>query len=87
MAADPMVRRAQPGYVAIPASLLALANCRQPQVTVRHATLCPSIEAALNTESRSQATRGPVSGEPGLTGVWQGLGLAGMPGRKSSLAG
>ena len=28
MSADPMVRRAQPGYVATPASLLALANCR-----------------------------------------------------------
>jgi hypothetical protein len=25
---EPMVRRAQPGYVAAPASLLALANCR-----------------------------------------------------------
>ena len=35
MVADPMVRRAQPGYVAAPASLLALANCRQPQVTAR----------------------------------------------------
>ena len=28
MVADPMVRRAQPGHVAAPASLLALASCR-----------------------------------------------------------
>jgi hypothetical protein len=32
------------GHVAAPASLLALANCRQPHVTARHATLCLSIE-------------------------------------------
>ena len=62
--ADPMVRRAQPGYVAPPTSLLALANCRQPQVTARHATLCLSIEAALKTEPRSQATRGPCLASP-----------------------
>ena len=31
MVAGPMVRRAQLGHVAAPASLLALANCRQPE--------------------------------------------------------
>jgi hypothetical protein len=44
MVVDPMVRRAQLGHVAAPTSLLALANCRQPQVTAPHATLCLSIE-------------------------------------------
>jgi hypothetical protein len=55
MVADPMVRRAQPGYVAAPASLLALANCRQPQVTARHATLCLIIEGLCRARTRTMA--------------------------------
>jgi hypothetical protein len=34
--ADPMVWRAQPGHVAAPASLLALATSRKPQVMARN---------------------------------------------------
>src|SRR6185437_8753305 len=85
--ADPTVRRVQPGHVAAPASLLALANCRQPQVTARHATLCPGIEGRPEDRAAKPGDTRPVPGEPSLTGVWPRLGLARMPGRVSSLAG
>jgi len=55
-----VTRRAQPGQVAAPASLLALANCRYPQVTAR--VMRPpvwALRAALKTGPRSHATRGP----------------------------
>jgi hypothetical protein len=77
MVADAMGRWAQLGHVATPMSLLALANCRQPQVTARHATLCLSIEG--RPEDRAA--------KPGVRGrAWRalpdrGLGLAGMLGR------
>jgi hypothetical protein len=88
MVVDPLVRRAQLGHVAAPASLLALANCRQPQVTARHATLFPSIEGRPEDRAAKPGDTRPVPGEPCLTGVWPtGLGVAGMPGRVSSLAG
>jgi len=45
------------------------------------------LKAALKTEPRSQVTPGLGPGEPCLTRVWPGLGLAGVPGRVSSLAG
>ena len=66
---------------AAPASLLALANCRQPQVTARHATLCLSIEGRPEDRAAKPGDTRPVPGEPCLTGVWPGLGLAGVPGR------
>ena len=71
-----VTRRAQPGYVAAPASLLALANCRQPQVTAQHATLCLSIEGRPEDRAAKPGDTRPVPGEPCLTGVWPGLGLA-----------
>ena len=76
-----MVRQAQPGYVAAPASLLALANCRQPQVTARHATLCPSIEGGPEDRAAKPGDTRPVPGEPCLTRGLAGFGLAGVPGR------
>ncbi len=42
-----VVRRAQPGYVAAPASLLALASSRQPQVMARRANFPPIRAPAL----------------------------------------
>jgi hypothetical protein len=81
MVADPIVGRAQPGYVATPASLLALANCRQPQVMARYASLCLSIEDRPEDRAAKPGDTRPVPGEPCLTGVWPGLGLAGcLPG-------
>jgi hypothetical protein len=71
-----MVRRPQLGHVATPASLLALANCRQPQVTARHATLCLSIEGRPEDRAAKPGDTRPVPGEPCLTEVWLGC-LAG----------
>ena len=56
-----VTRRAQPGYVAAPASLLALANCRQHQVTAWHATLCLSTEGRLEDRAAK-----PCDTRPGL---------------------
>jgi hypothetical protein len=75
------------GHVAAPASLLALADCRQPQVTARHATLCLSSEGRPEDRAAEPGGTRPVPGESCLTGVWPGLGLARVPGRVSSLAG
>ena len=72
-----MVRRAQLGHVAAPASPLALANCRQPQVTARYASLCLSIEDRPEDRAAKPGATRPVPGEPCLTGAWPGPGLAG----------
>ena len=46
-----------------------------------HATPCLSIEGRFEDRAAKPCGTRPVPGEPGLTGVWPGLGLAGVPGR------
>ena len=47
-----VVRRAQPGYVAAPASLLALASSRQTQVTARVVmlTIYPPVDTVATSK-------------------------------------
>jgi len=46
-----VVRRAQPGYVAASAALLALARCRQPQgMARRELTICPRLDTIASRE-------------------------------------
>ena len=46
-----------------------------------HATPCLSIEGRFEDRAAKPCGTRPVPGEPGLTGVWPDLGLAGVPGR------
>ena len=40
-----------------------------------------NIEVRFEDRAAKPCGTRPVPGEPGLTGVWPGLGLAGVPGR------
>ncbi len=62
-----VVRRAQPGHVAAPASLLALASSRQPQVTARGDTHHLSTRLRCSPPKMTQARSGEVRSAAGQT--------------------